>query len=93
MAVLTASDMRQVDLPGQERRTSRVRPRILEPRSRAALFTASNLPPLPGDRAYQLWVVTAQAPVLAEPYGARRERSVAQASTRPRNPAVGRDRR
>jgi anti-sigma-K factor RskA len=29
------------------------------------VFTASNLPVLPPDRVYQLWVVTAEAPVSA----------------------------
>ena len=39
------------------------------------VFTASNLPPLPTGRVYQVWVVTGQAPVSAglltpEPTGA-----------------------
>ena len=29
------------------------------------VFNASNLPPLPAGRTYQLWVVTAQAPISA----------------------------
>ena len=34
-------------------------------RSRGMVFTGTNLPPLPPGRTYQLWVVTAQAPISA----------------------------
>lgn len=64
MALLTAPDLRQVNLQGQP-----VAPnasgRAFLSRSRGLLFTASSLPPLPAGKTYQLWVVTAQAPVSA----------------------------
>lgn len=64
MGVLTAPDLRQVNLLGQS-----VAPnasgRAFLSRSRGLLFTASALPPLPAGKSYQLWVVTAQAPVSA----------------------------
>jgi anti-sigma-K factor RskA len=41
------------------------RARALWSRQRGMVFTASNLPPLPPGRVYQVWVVTAQAPVSA----------------------------
>jgi anti-sigma-K factor RskA len=64
MAVLTAPDLRQVDLEGQPVAPS-ASGRAFLSRSRGLLFTASSLPPLPAGRSYQLWVVTAQAPVSA----------------------------
>jgi len=64
VAVLTAPDVARVDLAGQP-----VAPgasaRAFWSRSRGMVFTASNLPPLPAGRTYQLWVVTAQAPISA----------------------------
>ena len=64
MAVLTAPDMTQVDLQGQPV-APRASGRAFWSRSRGLVFTASDLPSLPPGRAYQLWVVTAQAPVSA----------------------------
>ncbi len=64
MAVLIAPDMTQVDLQGQPVAPAATGRAFLS-RSRGMVFTASNLPPLPAGRAYQLWVVTAQAPVSA----------------------------
>ena len=65
MAVLTAPDLRQVDLQGQPPVAPRASGRAFYSRSRGLVFTASDLPPLGVGRAYQLWVVTAQAPVSA----------------------------
>ena len=57
VAVLTAPDVARVDLEGQP-----VAPdasaRAFWSRSRGLVFTASNLPPLPPGRTYQLWVLT-----------------------------------
>jgi anti-sigma-K factor RskA len=69
MAVLTASDMRQVNLAGQPV-SPQASGRAFLSRSRGLLFTATSLPPLPAGRSYQLWIVTAAAPVsigLLEP--------------------------
>jgi len=65
IAVLTAPDLRRIDLAGQP-----VSPqssgRAFWSRSHGLVFTASNLPPLPAGRTYQLWVLTAQpAPISA----------------------------
>ncbi len=65
MAVLTASDMTQVNLEGQTPVAPRASGRAFLSRSRGLLFTANDLPPVPAGRVYQLWVVTAQAPVSA----------------------------
>ena len=62
VAVVTAPDLRRIDLAGQP-----VSPaasgRAFWSRSRGLVFTASNLPALPGGRIYQLWIVSAQAPI------------------------------
>jgi anti-sigma-K factor RskA len=64
VAVLTAPDVARVDLAGQA-----VSPtasgRAFWSRSRGIVFTGTNLPQLPPGRTYQLWVVTAQAPISA----------------------------
>ena len=65
MAVLTAPDMTQVDLQGQQPVAPRASGRAFYSRSRGLVFTASDLPPLRAGRTYQLWVVTAQQPVSA----------------------------
>ncbi len=64
LVVLTAPDMTRVELAGQPA-APRATARAFWSRSRGLLFTASNLPPLPAGRIYQLWVVTAPAPVSA----------------------------
>ena len=64
VAVLAAPDLARVDLAGQPI-APRASGRAFWSRSRGLVFTASNLPPLPAGRVYQLWVVTAQAPVSA----------------------------
>jgi anti-sigma-K factor RskA len=64
MGVLAAPDLVRIDLAGQP-----VAPdasaRALWSRARGMVFTASNLPALPAGRVYQVWVVTAQAPISA----------------------------
>lgn len=64
LTVLLAPDMRQVDLEGQPA-APRASGRAFWSRSRGLVFTASNLPPLPRGRTYQLWMVSADAPVSA----------------------------
>ena len=63
-AVLAAPDLARIDLQGQPVAPD-ARARALWSRSRGLVFTASNLPPLPAGRTYQLWIVTAQRPVGA----------------------------
>ena len=64
LAVLTAPDVARVDLAGQPV-SPNASARAFWSRSRGMVFNASNLPPLPAGRTYQLWVVTAQAPISA----------------------------
>ena len=64
VAILTAPDVARVDLTGQPVAPN-ASARAFWSRSRGMVFTASNLPPLPAGRTYQLWVVTAQAPISA----------------------------
>ena len=62
--VLTAPDVVRVELTGQQPAPSAVA-RAYWSRSRGLVFTASHLPPAPPNRTYQLWVVTAAAPISA----------------------------
>jgi len=64
VAILTAPDVARVDLAGQPA-SPNASGRAFWSRSRGLVFNASNLPPLPAGRTYQLWVVTDQAPVSA----------------------------
>jgi anti-sigma-K factor RskA len=64
MGVFAAPDVARIDLAG-EAIAARARARALWSRDRGMVFTVSNLPPLPAGRVYQVWVVTAQAPVSA----------------------------
>ena len=64
VAILTAPDVARVDLAGQPV-APQASARAFWSRSRGMVFTASNLPPLPPGRTYQLWVVTTQAPISA----------------------------
>jgi anti-sigma-K factor RskA len=65
VAVLVAPDVARIDLAGQSV-APRASARAFWSRSRGLVFTASNLPPLPPGRTYQLWVLTAQpAPISA----------------------------
>ena len=64
MGVFAAPDVARIDLAGQAV-AQMARARALWSRQRGMVFTVSNLPPLPAGRVYQVWVVTAQAPVSA----------------------------
>lgn len=64
IAVLTAPDLRQVDLRGQAP-APRATGRAFWSRTRGLVFAASELPPLPVGRTYQLWYLTTAAPVSA----------------------------
>jgi len=64
MGVFAAPDVARIDLAGQPVAVS-ARARALWSRQRGMVFTVANLPPLPAGRVYQVWVVTAQAPVSA----------------------------
>lgn len=64
LAVLLAPDMLQVNLQGQPA-APRASGRAYWSRSRGLVLTAANLPPLPQGRIYQVWMVTATAPMSA----------------------------
>ena len=64
MGVFAAPDVARIDLAGQPAAPT-ARARALWSRERGMVFTVSNLPALPAGRIYQVWVVTAQAPVSA----------------------------
>jgi anti-sigma-K factor RskA len=64
VVVLAASDLVRVELAGQPV-APQASARAFWSRSRGLVFTASNLPPLPAGRTYQLWVVTPEMPVDA----------------------------
>jgi hypothetical protein len=64
MAVLTAPDLRRVDLAGQTP-APRAAGRGFWSQSRGLVFAANELPPLPAGRTYQLWYLTPAAPVSA----------------------------
>ena len=64
LAVLTAPDVRRIDLAGQAAAPT-ASARAFWSRSRGLVITAANLPPLPAGRIYQLWFVTRPAPVSA----------------------------
>jgi anti-sigma-K factor RskA len=62
--VLTAPDTARIDLGGQAAAPA-ASGRAYWSRSRGLVLSAANLPPLPADRTYQLWVLTANSPVSA----------------------------
>ncbi len=64
MSVLAAPDLVRIDLQGQAA-APRARGRALWSRARGMVFTASDLPPLPAGRVYQVWVVTQPGPISA----------------------------
>jgi len=64
MAVLAAPDLVRIDLAGQAV-APQATARALWSRDRGMVFNTANLPPAPQGRVYQVWVVTAQAPVSA----------------------------
>jgi len=63
-SVLAAPDLARIDLQGQMVAPD-ARARALWSRTRGLVFSAANLPALPAGKVYQVWVVTAQAPVSA----------------------------
>lgn len=65
MAVLAAPDVARIDLVGHRVAAPDARARALWSRNRGMVFTVSNLPPLPPGQVYQVWVVTAAAPLSA----------------------------
>jgi anti-sigma-K factor RskA len=78
LAVLASPDLARVDLAGQQAAPA-ARGRAFWSRSTGLVFTASNLPQAPAGRTYQLWVVTAEAPIsagLLEPDAAGRVTAV-----------------
>ena len=65
VGVLAAADLARIELDGQPA-APQAAARAFWSRSRGTLlFAASNLPPLPEGRIYQLWVVTDRAPISA----------------------------
>jgi anti-sigma-K factor RskA len=64
LAVLAAPDLVRVDLAGRPA-APQATARALWSRQRGMVFTTAGLPPAPAGRVYQVWVVTAQAPVSA----------------------------
>jgi anti-sigma-K factor RskA len=62
--ILGAGDVRQIALAGQAPAPAAAGKAVWS-RSRGVMFTATNLPPLPRGKIYQLWVVTAAAPLSA----------------------------
>ena len=64
MAVLAAPDLARIDLAGQPA-APRASARALWSRRRGMVFAASDLPPLPAGRVYQVWVITAAGPISA----------------------------
>ena len=64
LAVLTAPDLRQVELAGQAP-APQASARAFWSSARGVVFAAANLPPLPSGRTYQLWYLTGSAPVSA----------------------------
>jgi anti-sigma-K factor RskA len=64
IVVLAASDLMRVELDGQPV-APQASARAFWSRSQGLVFTASNLPPLPAGRTYQLWIVTAESPIGA----------------------------
>ena len=64
VAVLAAPDVARVDLAGQPA-APLASARAFWSRSRGLVIAATNLPPLPTGRTYQVWVLTAQTPPIS----------------------------
>ncbi|HJU44668.1 MAG TPA: anti-sigma factor [Vicinamibacterales bacterium] len=62
LAVLTAADSITIFLAGQPP-SPNATGRVVWSPTRGVIFSAANLPPVPAGRVYQLWAVTARAPV------------------------------
>src|SRR5262245_1617903 len=65
LSVLTAPDVKQVALKGQANAPQALA-HALWSRSRGLRFAASDLPPLPPGRTYQLWVISGQMPPISD---------------------------
>ena len=65
LAVLGASRLQQVQLAALPPAPSASGRMFVDPGSGEALFSASGLPALPGDRTYQLWFIAGGKPVSA----------------------------
>jgi hypothetical protein len=79
MDITTAADAARIALAGQQAAPG-ASGQVFWSASRGLLFTAANLPPLPPGRVYQLWYVTAAAPVsaaLVSPDTAGQSRTIA----------------
>ncbi|AMY12819.1 putative anti-sigmaE protein [Luteitalea pratensis] len=63
-SILTAADLRRVDLAGQKG-APRAAARAFWSRAQGLVLTATRLPDLPEGRTYQLWVLTSGAPISA----------------------------
>lgn len=63
-AILSADDLRRVDLAGQPGAPQAVA-RAFWSRARGLVLTTARLPALPAGRTYQLWVLTSGAPISA----------------------------
>ena len=63
-SILTAPDLRRVDLAGQKGAPAAAA-RAFWSRAQGLVLTAARLPDLPAGRTYQLWILTAGAPVSA----------------------------
>ena len=70
-SILTAADLRRVDLAGQKG-APRAAARAFWSRAQGLVLTATRLPDLPEGRTYQLWVLTSGAPISAGHLPARR---------------------
>jgi anti-sigma-K factor RskA len=64
LSVLAAPDLVRIDLAG-EGTGAAARGRAMWSRNRGMVLTVTGLPQAPAGRVYQVWVVTAQAPVSA----------------------------
>ena len=64
VSLLAAPDVRRVDLRGQ-RVAPQAGARAYFSRSRGVYLVASDLPPIPSDKAYQLWFVPASGPPVS----------------------------
>ena len=58
MAIVTAADMRQLDLFGQSAAPAS-RARVFWSRQHGLVFTTTSLPPVPQGKVYQVWVLSA----------------------------------
>jgi anti-sigma-K factor RskA len=65
LSVVAAADAAQVALKGQPA-APRASARVLWSRSRGLLFSATDLPPLPAGRTYQLWIISGRSAPISD---------------------------